>query len=52
MIVEVVGAVIRDAAGRLLIDPAASPDVPIAPLLIGQIFPSLDGEGQTAERSG
>lgn len=33
------------------IDPAA-PDVPLAPLLVEQILPSLDGEGQIAERSG
>ena len=32
----------------LWIDPKAPPDVPIAPMLTGRIFPSLNGEGQAA----
>ena len=53
-LVEIAGDIsIRAEIEELLwINPAAPPDVPIAPLLVDHILPSLDGEGQIAKRSG
>ncbi|WP_430418244.1 NUDIX hydrolase [Phenylobacterium sp.] len=53
-LVEVAGdiAIQAEIEEVLWIDPAAPPDVPIAPLLLEQILPSLDGEGQAAKPPG
>ena len=48
--VEIAGkaAIQAEIEEMLWMDPKAPPDVPIAPLLLGRIFPSLNGEGQAA----
>ncbi len=53
-LVEITGEITAQAEIEelLWIDPAAPPGVPIAPLLVEEIFPSLDGEGQAAKPPG
>ena len=53
-LVEVTGdiAIQAEIEELLWIDPRAPPDVPIAPLLLERILPSLDGEGQAAKPPG
>lgn len=51
-IVEITGdiAIQAEIEDLLWIDPKAPPDVPIAPLLLEEILPSLDGKGQAAAK--
>jgi 8-oxo-dGTP diphosphatase len=53
-LVEIEGRVVIQAEIEelLWIDPAAPPDVPIAPLLLGQILPALAHSSPPAEREG
>jgi 8-oxo-dGTP diphosphatase len=53
-IVETAGeiAIAAEIEELLWIDPANPPDVPIAPLLVSHILPSLNGDGQPAKPSG
>jgi 8-oxo-dGTP diphosphatase len=53
-LVEIAGEIVIQAEieALLWIDPAAPPDVPIAPLLVEKIFPALAGKGRAAERPG